>query len=68
MFVALSVVAGVSNFIQMSLFGVAGERFSRRLREQSLRAILRQEIAFFDEDRNSTGALTAKLSEACSYV
>ncbi|TPX35876.1 hypothetical protein SmJEL517_g01675 [Synchytrium microbalum] len=68
MFVVLSVVAGSANFSQMALFGIAGERLTRRLREMSFRAIVSQEIAFFDEDKNSTGALTAQLSENASLV
>jgi ATP-binding cassette, subfamily B (MDR/TAP), member 1 len=36
---------------------------SRRLRELCFRAILRQDVSFFDEDKNSTGSLTTALSQ-----
>jgi ATP-binding cassette subfamily B protein len=42
------------------LFTVAGERIVARLREDVYRAILRQEIAFFDEQK--TGELTSRLA------
>ncbi|KAL2917729.1 hypothetical protein HK105_202602 [Polyrhizophydium stewartii] len=68
MFVALAVAAFTSNFLQIGLFRYAGEKLTRRIREMSFRALLRQEIAFFDEEQNSTGALTSKLAEDASLV
>ena len=41
----------------------AAAHLTAKLRALSFRAILRQDIAFFDEDRHSTGALTASLSD-----
>ncbi|KAH6559790.1 hypothetical protein BASA61_000416 [Batrachochytrium salamandrivorans] len=68
MFVVLGVVAFISNFCQIGLFKYAGQKLTRRLREMTFRALLRQEIAFFDVDENSTGALTAKLAEDANLV
>lgn len=45
-----------------------GEKLTRRLREKSFRAIIYQEISFFDKEENSTGALTAKLAEDATLV
>jgi ABC transporter fused permease/ATP-binding protein len=56
----VSLVFGVSIAIRYVLFSVAGERVVTRLREQLYRAILDQEIAFFDARR--TGELTSRLS------
>lgn len=39
-----------------------------RLRAESFRALLRQEIAFFDEEENSAGSLVAKLSNEATEV
>ncbi|RYC65973.1 hypothetical protein CHU98_g246 [Xylaria longipes] len=45
-------------------FSYATEKLTHRLREQSFRSVLRQEIAFFDQEENSIGALTSLLSSA----
>jgi ABC transporter fused permease/ATP-binding protein len=57
---AISLVFGASIAIRYVLFSIAGERVVTRLREQLYRAILDQEIAFFDARR--TGELTSRLS------
>ncbi len=54
---AIQAAAGSMRFI---LFTVAGERIVSRLREDVYRAILRQEIAFFDS--RTTGELTSRLA------
>ena len=41
---------------------IAAERFSKRLRVEMFRTMLRQEIAWFDRPENSVGALTTSLS------
>ncbi|CAH8491208.1 unnamed protein product [Dicrocoelium dendriticum] len=50
------------------LFGVSGERLTRRLRSQYFEAILRQEIGWFDRSENQAGALTAKLATEASQL
>ncbi|ORY16984.1 P-loop containing nucleoside triphosphate hydrolase protein [Clohesyomyces aquaticus] len=45
-------------------FAYTTERLVHRTREQSFRAVLRQEVGFFDMEENSTGALTSLLSSA----
>ncbi|KZP29744.1 P-loop containing nucleoside triphosphate hydrolase protein [Athelia psychrophila] len=50
---------GVQNF----LFAAAAAELSAKLRALSFRAILRQDIEFFDRDENSTGSLTSRLSD-----
>ncbi|KAI1260330.1 leptomycin B resistance protein pmd1 [Xylariaceae sp. FL1019] len=45
-------------------FAYATEKLTHRLRKQSFRHVLRQEVAFFDEERNSIGTLTTLLSSA----
>ncbi|KAF9533176.1 P-loop containing nucleoside triphosphate hydrolase protein [Crepidotus variabilis] len=47
---------------QHYFFGYASSVLTARLRMLSFRTILRQDIEFFDADKNSTGALTAQLS------
>ncbi|KAF8526964.1 P-loop containing nucleoside triphosphate hydrolase protein [Hysterangium stoloniferum] len=55
---AAAVLAG-----QTYLFSYSAARLTSKLRSLSFRAILRQDIAFSDEDTNSAGSLTAGLSE-----
>ena len=46
------------------IFAYTTEKLVHRAREQSFRHILRQDVAFFQMERNSTGALTSLLSSA----
>lgn len=50
---------GFQNF----LFASAAANLTSKLRSLSFKAILRQDIEFFDKDENSTGSLTANLSD-----
>lgn len=50
------------------MFGVAGEHLTERLRKLMFAKILQQEIAFFDDKNNSTGALCARLSGEAAAV
>lgn len=60
----LFIAIGVFVMCFTSAFLLEGgvERMSRRLRTASLRAILRQEVEYFDRESNSSGALTAVVS------
>lgn len=50
------------------MFGIAGEKMTERLRYQAFEAMLRQEIGWFDDKSNATGALCARLSGDASAV
>jgi len=58
----------VGHLLSTGLFGVAGEKLTTRLRRLSFRAILRQEISYFDDKANSTGALCARLASDATQV
>ena len=68
MFVCLSLGAFISNFLQIGLFRYAGEKLTRRVREMVFRALLRMEMGFFDDEKNSTGALVTKLAEEATLI
>ncbi|XP_060590153.1 ATP-dependent translocase ABCB1-like isoform X2 [Ruditapes philippinarum] len=68
LFVALAGVSLVSYFLQGYMFGRSGETLTMRLRSMSFRAMLRQEIAYFDDHDNSVGALCTRLSTDASQV
>ena len=55
-------------FFQSFCFTVAGENLTARLREWSFKAILRQEIGWFDNERNSSGILATRLAQDASRV
>ncbi|CAF5176033.1 unnamed protein product, partial [Rotaria sp. Silwood1] len=56
-FIGLGVLSLTTMFIQSFLFACSGEALTKRLRSKTFRAILRQEIAYFDHPDNNTGAL-----------
>ncbi len=49
-------------------FGVCGQRLALRLRLQLYRAMLYQEVGWFDMEENSSGILTTRLSADASQV
>uniref|UniRef100_A0A8B9THA1 Multidrug resistance protein 1 n=1 Tax=Anas platyrhynchos TaxID=8839 RepID=A0A8B9THA1_ANAPL len=49
-------------------FGKAGEILTMRLRFIAFKAMLRQDMAWFDDPKNSTGALTTRLANDASQV
>ncbi|UJR23295.1 hypothetical protein I4U23_026311 [Adineta vaga] len=63
---------GICGFIvqssQIFLFAWSGEALTKRLRSKTFRAILRQDIAFFDEPEHSSGALCTYLATEASAV
>ncbi|KAI3637877.1 hypothetical protein MIR68_004526 [Amoeboaphelidium protococcarum] len=67
-FACLMVAQFFANFGQFACFGIAGERLTKKVRLMTFRAMLRQEIAFFDDKMNGSGALTARLSEQADKI
>ncbi|KAG5449322.1 ATP-binding cassette sub- B member 5, partial [Clonorchis sinensis] len=49
-------------------FGVSGERLTQRLRSQLFKAILSQDIGWFDRQENQPGILTARLATEASKL
>ncbi|XP_049809970.1 ATP-dependent translocase ABCB1-like [Schistocerca nitens] len=67
-FIIMAVVMSISSFLQIYTFDVAGDRLTMRLRKLTFSAMLRQEMAWFDDKNNSTGALCTRLSTDTSAV
>ncbi|XP_004604151.2 ATP-binding cassette sub-family B member 5 [Sorex araneus] len=61
-FVILGVICFISYFIQGLFYGRAGETLTMRLRHLAFKAMLYQDISWFDDKENSTGALTTALA------
>ncbi|XP_060086046.1 ATP-dependent translocase ABCB1-like [Ylistrum balloti] len=53
---------------QAYLFGKSGECLTLRIRQMVFRAMLRQDISWFDDQKNSTGALTTRLATDASQI
>ncbi|KAJ3025735.1 UNVERIFIED_CONTAM: Multidrug resistance protein 1 [Siphonaria sp. JEL0065] len=68
MFVIISCGSFVVNSVSIICFGTAGERLTRKLREKSFEALMRQEVAYFDDEKHSTGIITGQLSEDAFQV
>lgn len=52
----------------MYMFGIAGEKLTKRIRIQMFQAMLNQEIGYFDRKTNSVGALCSRLSGDAANV
>ncbi|KAM0748317.1 P-loop containing nucleoside triphosphate hydrolase protein [Meredithblackwellia eburnea MCA 4105] len=59
----IAIVASIAVGLQNWAFGVSSERLSRIIRVSVFKAILRQDIAFFDREENSTGHLTSSVAD-----
>ena len=61
-FFLISILSALAIAIQNWMFNNAAAQLSAVIRDRSFRAILSQDIEFFDREENSTGALTTGLS------
>ncbi|XP_011409250.2 PREDICTED: bile salt export pump-like [Amphimedon queenslandica] len=68
LFLVIGITAGAGTFLKSFCFTVAGENLTARLREWSFKAVLRQEIGWFDNERNSSGILATRLAQDASRV
>lgn len=68
MYLMLAFVQLFAFVIQGILFAKCSERLVHRVRDQAFRAMLRQDVAFFDRDENTAGALTSFLSTETTHV
>uniref|UniRef100_A0A669QV84 ATP binding cassette subfamily B member 1 n=1 Tax=Phasianus colchicus TaxID=9054 RepID=A0A669QV84_PHACC len=68
LFLALGIISFFTFFVQGFAFGKAGEILTMRLRFMAFKAMLRQDMAWFDDPKNSTGALTTRLANDASQV
>ncbi|POM61462.1 Multidrug resistance protein ABC Superfamily, partial [Phytophthora palmivora] len=63
-----AMVVFASAFVQNFAFKYMAEKLTSRLRDIHFTALCRQNIGFFDEKKNATGALTADLSTNATKV
>ncbi|KAL7816316.1 P-loop containing nucleoside triphosphate hydrolase protein [Trichoderma aethiopicum] len=68
MYLMLGIVQFLAFASQGILFAICSERLVHRVRDRAFRAMLRQDVAFFDKDENTAGALTSFLSTETTHV
>ncbi|CAG0923234.1 unnamed protein product [Notodromas monacha] len=68
MFVALAVLGGIGAMIRTIGMGFAGDSLTTRMRLLCFKNILRQNIAWFDEEKHSTGKLSTRLATDAPMV
>jgi len=68
MFFVIACGALISLAIQQYCFGIVGQQLGRRVRILLFGAMLRQEVAWFDDDEHSSGKLASALSSDASCV
>ncbi|KAF3769875.1 P-loop containing nucleoside triphosphate hydrolase protein [Cryphonectria parasitica EP155] len=54
--------------VQGVIFAFGSERMIHRVRDRAFRAMLRQDVEFFDRDENAAGALTSFLSTEATHM
>uniref|UniRef100_A0A8V1A6Y4 ATP binding cassette subfamily B member 11 n=1 Tax=Gallus gallus TaxID=9031 RepID=A0A8V1A6Y4_CHICK len=68
LFVLVGIVSFFTQFLQGYNFAKSGELLTRRLRKIGFQAMLGQDVGWFDDRRNSPGALTTRLATDASQV
>ncbi|XP_040579247.1 ATP-dependent translocase ABCB1 isoform X1 [Lepeophtheirus salmonis] len=67
-FLLVGIIVGFSMFMQIFMFSLSGELLTTKLRIKAFTAMLNQEVGWYDESVNSTGALCSRLSADASAV
>ncbi|KAK9449450.1 P-loop containing nucleoside triphosphate hydrolase protein [Limtongia smithiae] len=67
-YLAMGAIEFFCPIMAVGLFSYAGQRLVRRVRMQTLRQIVRQDIAFFDKTENTAGSLTAAISKDSAAI
>ncbi|KAM3681012.1 ATP-binding cassette sub-family B member 5 isoform 3-T3 [Ammospiza maritima maritima] len=68
LFLLLGVIILAAYIIQGFMFGKSGETLTMRLRSLSFRALLQQEIGWYDDQKNAVGVLLTRLATDASQV
>ncbi|XP_008059503.1 phosphatidylcholine translocator ABCB4 isoform X2 [Carlito syrichta] len=68
LFLGLGIISFFTFFLQGFTFGKAGEILTTRLRSMAFKAMLRQDMSWFDDHKNNTGALSTRLATDAAQV
>jgi ABC-type multidrug transport system fused ATPase/permease subunit len=66
--VCIGLGTGIAQFLTSLSFAKSGEALTMRMRKLTFSAMLRQEMNYFDQESNSTGALVTRLSTDASAL
>jgi ATP-binding cassette subfamily B (MDR/TAP) protein 1 len=67
-FVGMGVGSLIAASLQSFCFNFMGQRLAKRVRVLMMQALLRQEVGWYDDDRNSSGVLSSKLATDAAAV
>uniref|UniRef100_A0A1I8BXK5 ABC-type xenobiotic transporter n=1 Tax=Meloidogyne hapla TaxID=6305 RepID=A0A1I8BXK5_MELHA len=62
MFIVLGFFSALGFFISANMLGRSGEALTKKLRLESFRNLLRQDIGFYDDERHNTGKLCTRFA------
>ncbi|XP_040901258.1 ATP-binding cassette, sub-family B (MDR/TAP), member 4 [Toxotes jaculatrix] len=68
MFAAIGAVSFVTMFLQGFCFGKSGEVLTLKLRLGAFKSMMRQDLGWYDDPKNSVGALTTRLATDAAQV
>ncbi|KAH8674051.1 P-loop containing nucleoside triphosphate hydrolase protein [Xylariales sp. PMI_506] len=68
MYLMLAFIQWFAYIAQGVAFAKCSERLVHRVRDRAFRTMLRQDVAYFDKDENTAGALTSFLSTETTHV
>lgn len=68
LFAAIGGVSFFTMFLQGYCFGKSGEILTKRLRLKAFQSMMRQDLGWFDHQKNSVGALTTRLATDAAQV
>ncbi|CAJ1062228.1 ATP-binding cassette%2C sub-family B (MDR/TAP), member 4 [Xyrichtys novacula] len=68
MFVAIGGISFVTMFLQGFCFGKSGEILTQKLRLKAFTSMMRQDLGWYDDPKNSVGALTTRLATDAAQV
>lgn len=68
MYLMLGFVQFIAFAMQGIVFAKCAERLIHRVRHRAFQTMLRQDVAFFDKDENTAGALTSFLSTSTTHM
>ncbi|XP_060906590.1 ATP-binding cassette, sub-family B (MDR/TAP), member 4 [Labrus mixtus] len=68
MFVVIGAISFVTMFLQGFCFGKSGEILTLKLRLKAFTAMMRQDLGWYDDPKNSVGALTTRLATDAAQV
>ncbi|CAF0845843.1 unnamed protein product [Adineta steineri] len=68
LFILLGAAFMILHFFQFVTFGIAGAKLVSRLRLKAFACLLRQEVAYFDQPENSSGAICTQLSSNAAAI